>query len=105
METSLENSAALGLDHPRRFQTSGGTLPETRSDVCRTSRLRPRRSLEGIRSSPVDARLRNPGRNATAPEERRLSGHEHVHVNEGGQPRPYRGFLDIFLLEMNSLGD
>jgi hypothetical protein len=30
---------------------------------------------------------------------------EHVHVNEGGQPRPYRGFLDIFLLEMNSLGD
>ena len=30
-------------------------------------------SLEGVRSSPVDARLRNPGRNATASKKRRLA--------------------------------
>src|SRR2546422_16209 len=28
---------------------------------------------DGVRSSPADARLRNPGRNATAPEKRRLA--------------------------------
>ena len=41
-------------------------------DVCRNSRLWPRCSFEGVRSSPIDARLCNPGRSATTPKERGL---------------------------------
>lgn len=42
-------------------------------DVCRRIQLWPTCSLEGVRSSPVDARVCNPGRNATSSEERWLA--------------------------------